>query len=224
MIAPPSAAHLVLARSGRRLHLLAQRAAWWAEEQALLVADVHLGKAQTFRRLGVAVPESTTADILARLDALLAATAARELIFLGDLLHAAQARSPALIESVAHWRSAHAHVRMTLVRGNHDDRAGDPPPGWAMDVVDEPWCRGGLALCHHPQAVPDHDAVGGHLHPGVVLAHGFERLRLPCFHLREGVLVLPAFGSFTGLHLVAPSPTDRVFAIVGDELRELPSG
>lgn len=217
-------AELSTTLAGEPVGLLPEGALWWPAQRLLMVADAHIGKAVSFRRLGVPVPQGTTTETLDALSQAVARTGAQRIVFLGDLLHSARSHAPDTLAAMAAWRAAHATLELTLVRGNHDDRAGDPPPGWAMDVVDEPWCRGGLALCHHPQAVPDHDAVGGHLHPGVVLAHAFERLRLPCFHLREGVLVLPAFGSFTGLHLVAPSPTDRVFAIVGDELRELPSG
>lgn len=203
------------------MQLLAARAAWLPHRRCLLVADAHLGKAQAFRRLGVAVPETTTDDTLQRLDRIIALTQAREIVFLGDLLHARQSRSERLMHAVGSWRQRNAALELTLVRGNHDDRAGDPPAPWGVRVVDEPWCRDGLALCHHPQAVPGHDALAGHLHPAVVIGRGFERLRLPCFHLRPEVAVLPAFGSFTGLHAVAPAPGDRVFVIADAQVREV---
>ena len=47
---------------GERLHLLPERAVWWPAAGLLLVADVHLGKAATFRRLGQPVPAGTTAQ------------------------------------------------------------------------------------------------------------------------------------------------------------------
>lgn len=215
------APEVMLPRSGQIAQLLAARAVWLPRQQCLLVADVHLGKAQAFRRLGVAVPETTTDDILQRLDRLLDHTQAREIVFLGDLLHARHSRSPRLLDAVGAWRQGHAALELTLVRGNHDDRAGDPPAQWGVRVVDEPWCRDGLALCHHPQAVAGHDALAGHLHPAIVIGRGFERLRLPCFHLQPGVAVLPAFGSFTGLHTVTAAPGDRVFAIAGEQVREI---
>ena len=61
---------------------------WWPAARMVMVADVHFGKAATFRRAGQPVPHGTTADNLARLDALLAATGADHLVFLGDFLHA----------------------------------------------------------------------------------------------------------------------------------------
>jgi len=34
--------------------------------------------------------------------------------------------------------------------------------------------------------------------------------------------ILPAFGSFTGMHRIAPRPGDRIFPIAGDTVRALP--
>ena len=45
---------------GVTLELLPQKAAWWAAERTLLIADAHIGKAVSFRRLGVPVPPGTT--------------------------------------------------------------------------------------------------------------------------------------------------------------------
>ena len=49
---------------GAALHLLPQKAAWWPAERTLLVADAHIGKAVSFRRLGVPVPPGTTSETL----------------------------------------------------------------------------------------------------------------------------------------------------------------
>jgi uncharacterized protein len=57
-------------------------------------------------------------------------------------------------------------------------------------------------------------SVGGRAH---------DRLRLPCFHFGAQVGVLPAFGSFTGMHPVQPQPGERVFAIADETVRELPT-
>ncbi len=207
---------------GRPLTLLAERAAWLQDERTLLVADAHLGKAQSFRRLGVPVPGGTTAANLARLGALIDRLAAREVLFLGDLLHARSGRSPRVMTAVADWRAHHAGVAMRLVRGNHDRHAGDPPKEWQIDVVDEPWFIGPLALCHHPKPVDGAYVLAGHLHPGAVVGQGLDRMRLPCFHFGPDLGVLPAFGDFTGLHVVRRGPEDRCFVVADDEVRPLP--
>jgi DNA ligase-associated metallophosphoesterase len=213
---------LTMQVGGRDLALLPQRAAFLPDERLLLVADAHFGKAQSFRRLGVPVPGGTTEHNLESLTALVASTGARGIVFLGDLLHSRQARSAATLRSVQAWRERHRGVAMTLVRGNHDSRAGDPPAEWAMEVVDEPWLQGPLALCHHPAAVEGHYTLAGHLHPAAVLGRGVDRLRLPCFHFGEDVGVLPAFGAFTGMHTVQAQAGDRVYVVAHDSVRLLP--
>jgi uncharacterized protein len=206
---------------GQPICLLPQRAGYLPDVQTLLIADAHFGKAQSFRRLGVPVPGGTTEHNLGVLTGLIAQTGARAVVFLGDLLHARHGRAPATMQAVQAWRERHSHVAMTLVRGNHDSRAGDPPPEWAMQVVDEPWPLGPLALCHHPAVVEGHYALAGHLHPAAVVGRGIDRLRLPCFHFGPQVGVLPAFGAFTGMHVVQPRPGDRVFLVAQDDVREL---
>ena len=208
---------------GSRLRLLAQRAAFLPEHGALLVADAHIGKAVSFRKLGVPVPEATTEGTLARLSAAVAATGARHIVFLGDLLHSARARAAATVAAVARWREAHAELELTLVRGNHDDRAGDPPAALGIDVVDEPLRLGPWALCHHPRTQPGGYVLAGHLHPCVRLqGRARERLRLPCFWFGDEVGVLPAFGAFTGMHPIEAQPQDRVYAVTGDGVLEVP--
>lgn len=209
-------------RGGELLKPLAERALWWPARRALLVADAHFGKAAAFRQLGVPVPQGTTARNLDILSALVGRHGARRLLVLGDFLHSAHAHdAPATLAALAAWRAAHADLAITLVRGNHDDRAGDPPPALAIEVVDEPLRLGGLALCHHPRAVPGAYALAGHLHPCVTVGRGFDRLRLPCFHFGPEVGVLPAFGAFTGMHPVRPARGDVVFAVAGEVVRRL---
>jgi DNA ligase-associated metallophosphoesterase len=197
--------------------------------QALLVADAHFGKAVSFRKLGVPVPRGTTTEMLDEMSALVAETAAQHIVFLGDFLHSVHSHAAATLGALAGWRAMHADVALTLVRGNHDDRAGDPPENLRITVVDEPLRLGPFALCHHPRPVPDAYVLAGHWHPCVgVGGRANEYLRLPCFWFGDDALpahavgVLPAFGSFTGTHPIQPRPGDRIFPIAGDVVRALP--
>jgi DNA ligase-associated metallophosphoesterase len=206
---------------GRPLTLLPERAAFLADAGLLLVADVHIGKAASFRRLGVPVPAGTTTVNLARLDELLARWPVRRLVVLGDLLHAASGRAPATLAALADWRARHADLPITLVRGNHDDHAGDPPAELAIEVVDEPWPCAGLALCHDPATPAEAYVIAGHRHPVVRIGLGLDSLRLPCFHASPQALVLPAFGEFTGGHVIQRRPGDQVYPLAEDRVYRL---
>jgi uncharacterized protein len=202
--------------AGQDLVLLAERALWWPEQGVLFIADLHLGKAATYRALGQPVPGGTTQENLARLDQLIYTHRPRQIVFLGDFLHAAQAHTPQVLASLHAWRAQHAHLALTLVRGNHDLRAGDPAPTLGIAVVNEPHLIGPFAACHHPQAHDTHFVLAGHVHPVCTLrGRGRDRLRLPCFVLQDQQATLPAFGEFTGGWQVQAAPGRCFYAVGG---------
>ena len=203
---------------GESLHLLPERALWWPAQAALLVADVHIGKAATFRALGQPVPGGTTLSNLHRLESLIIRLGASRLIVLGDFLHAPEARSAALLAALAEWRRRLSGVACIVVEGNHDRRAGDLPGDLGIERVPDPMALGPFSLSHGDRRRPGRYALQGHVHPAYVLrGRAGERLRLPCFVFGEGGAVLPAFGDFTGHFSISPGPGDRVF-VIGDGL------
>jgi len=78
----PADAHgaLAIEMAGESLTLLPEKAAYLSARQTLLVADAHLGKAVSFRHLGVPVPSGTTEQGLATLDLLVARLGARRIV------------------------------------------------------------------------------------------------------------------------------------------------
>lgn len=221
------ATHATVHWAGEALHLLPAHALWWPAGETLFIADLHLGKAASYRALGQPVPGGTTQDNLARLDALIATHQPRHVVCLGDFLHAASGRTPAVLRSLLDWRARHRNVAMTLVRGNHDDRAGDPPPEAGIDVVEEPWLLGPFACCHHPRPPgerhPTHFVLAGHLHPVCHLSGpARDALRLPCFVSEPGQGILPAFGAFTGGHALPAAPGRCFHAIGGQRVWAVP--
>ncbi|XLZ70324.1 ligase-associated DNA damage response endonuclease PdeM [Massilia sp. SR12] len=203
--------------AGQQVLLLAQKALYWPAARTLLVADIHFGKAASFRALGVPVPRGTTSANLAALDALLQDFDIARIVFLGDFLHARAAQAAATLQAMLAWRQRHAQLELVLVRGNHDVHAGDPSALLAMTLVDEPFRCGPFALCHHPELACDGYVIAGHVHPVYHLRSGRESLRLPCFVLGARRAILPAFGAFTGGHVLIPQGTDRLY-LVADEL------
>jgi uncharacterized protein len=218
---------LVASIAGETVRLYAERALFWPAGRTLFVADVHLGKTAAFRAGGVALPGGATAANLARLTRLIATTRAEALVVLGDFLHAAAGRTAALEHDVGAWRADHGELAITLIRGNHDDHAGDPPPVWRIDAVTDPEPAPPFLLCHEP---PGADmgglfgyALAGHVHPAVRIAGGgLQSERLPCFVLGKHRAILPAFGRFTGSAAQTWATDDAIVAIAGERLFRLP--
>lgn len=208
--------HHVVTLAGAQLWLLADKAIYYPEHRALLIADAHFGKAAAYRRLGQPVPHGTTQVNLERLDRLLDDYEVEHLIFLGDFLHAPESHARLTLSALEAWRASHAALRITLIRGNHDKRAGDPPANLQIEVIEEPMILGPFALQHEPDAHPSLHVLAGHVHPVYRLrGRGRQSLRLACFYLAEKVSLMPAFGEFTGGYAIQPNPESRVY-VTGD--------
>ena len=205
--------------AGERLVLLAERAAYWPAKETLFVADFHLGKAASFRRAGIPLPSGTTSENVERLGRALDRTRARHVVFLGDFLHSADGRASRTLGRFGEWREARGGVAFTLVRGNHDRKAGDPPAEWKIACVEAGASLGPFVLNHEPGPSRAGYALAGHIHPAVRLSgDGDDTLRLPCFWFAKRHGVLPAFGAFTGSAVVRPREGDQVFVIAEEEV------
>lgn len=183
---------------GNVFELLPGRAVWWPAARALLIADVHLGKDQVFRRSGLAIPGAVQDAELEALDRLLESRPAERLIVLGDWVHAPPVNGEAWPAAIGDWRRRHAELAIDLVLGNHDRNLAPWLADWRINAHLEPLEINRLKLSHEvdPQAPPA--GMSGHLHPVAWLRLGRERLRLPAFARRDDHLILPAFGRFTG--------------------------
>jgi DNA ligase-associated metallophosphoesterase len=219
-----SAMHVLsvsLAHETVQLH--AQRALYWPRMCTLFVADVHLGKDSAFRAGGIPLPSGAAATDLERLATVVEHTGATRLVILGDLLHAASGRVPALDAAVCAWRERQPALEVTLIRGNHDDHAGDPPAHWRITTVPEPHLLAPFLACHLPVNPTHGYALCGHVHPGAWLGGRADpSVRLPCFVVGPRRAILPAFGRLTGLFMQPPEAGDRFVAIAGSHLVALP--
>lgn len=205
--------------AGIDVDLMPDKALFLPDSRTLIVADVHWGKAATYRSLGVPVPHGTTRTGLDRLDALLTETRAEQLLVLGDLIHARAGMQPRTIETLERWRDTRRALPITLVRGNHDYRAGDPPASLGIECVNAPLHIGPFALCHHPCERDTGYVLAGHIHPVVSLrGRGRQKLTLPCFAFGARSGLLPAFGEFTGGGVIDQREYERTFVIADDNV------
>lgn len=211
---------------GAHLALYGERAVHWPAADAVLIADLHLGKGEVFRRAGLAVPRGGTGLDLARLSALLTATRASRLLLLGDVLHGALHDAAAWRDDWDTFRHAHTALQVEAIIGNHD-RALRPSSGMPGTPVrdgaallglsrrDDGALERGLALCHEPdRAPPDAPSLCGHLHPAATVP-GLGRLPAFWWRASDRQLVLPAFSAFTGRVTPRPAVGDAFFACAG---------
>ena len=125
------------------------------------------------------------------------------------------------------WRARRAGLRIKLIAGNHDIRAGLAPAALDLDWVGEPHDLDGLVCRHIPAEFDDSSGrptLASHWHPVARLyGPGRDSLRLPCFLMRPRRLVLPAFGEFTGGATFDPDEDVALCATAGGRLVHLPA-
>ncbi len=207
-----------------RLRLLASHAVHDVAAQTVFVADLHLGKTTAFHRAGIALPTGSDEDTLHRLSDVICHTQAKTLVVLGDLFHSTALGTRTAAELIHIWRAQHPHVRWKIVPGNHDRHV--PWHEWLGDIslLGEGECLGPWRVAHHPMDVTEAMTLCGHLHPGTAVGRArSSKVTLPCFWLRRQSLVLPAFGSFTGLHRISREEGDRVFVPMNGSVFEVPA-
>lgn len=204
------------------MRLLPHRAVFLPGADALLIADLHLGKAERFLRAGIPIPPATESADLLRLSRALEVTGASHLIILGDLLHAPVRPGGYTAALLSRWRADHAALQVTLIRGNHDQPQDALLYALGLGCVDEPLEVGGLSLCHMPERCRFPYGIAGHLHPLAQLAGAGNALRLPCFWFGPRAVVLPAFSTFVDGRVIRPALGDRVFVVADDQV--LPVG
>ncbi len=220
-----SAGVVSLAIAGETMVLSPLRAMWWERQRTLIVADLHLGKEETFRSFGVPMPDTILDETLRRLDVLIEAHAAERIVVVGDLVHARRGLSHEIIERVRGWRDAFKGA-VELVIGNHD-RSAPVPPEWRVTIRDDRDPDGPFRYCHEPPtsaslrgAVGAAYVLSGHLHPTVRLAGRIDRIVLPCFAIGPRHAVLPAFTSFSR-GVAMSGDNARLFAIASGEVIEV---
>lgn len=202
------------------LLLLPQKAIYWQQEKALIVADVHLGKVGHFRKAGIAVPRDMEQDDLAILSDLVHEHRPEKIIFLGDLFHSDMNND---WEWFAMWRRHFPKLRVILIKGNHD--IIHDKHYLELDVeLHQQLMVGPFLMLHHPLSGDkleraDGYVFCGHIHPGVSLAgKARQHITLPCFAFGEKQVVLPSFGKFTGKVAMDHSQSKHIYGVLKDKV------
>ena len=207
---------------GQRLQLLDDKGLYIPDVEALLVSDVHLGKAETFQSFGIPISNEMNEENLNRLRSLCQQTQPKKLFILGDLFHSKESLVPEVLIS---WDTFLTEIsaEVTLIVGNHDRRLVAALPPLNMDTQVDAVTIGDFLLSHEPVAVKEQRLnICGHIHPVVKLRSHTDSLRLPCFFVEHDSkrLTLPSFGEFTGGYEVdLVNNTSAYVACEGDAIR-----
>ena len=207
-----------------KVELLPGRAAFLPDSESIIVADLHLGKAATFRKRGLAVPEGSNASDLGRLQSIVDSKQPQQLVIAGDLFHSADGLSSSTIDSFQEWLEK-LNRPVILTEGNHDRRSWFAQHKFPIEVTPS-LEKDDLIITHDPADIPaDQSGIAGHIHPGVRIRESARQsLRIAGFFLRAGrQLILPAFSEFTGIHPLKMTEGDQFFAEIHGEISEIPS-
>jgi uncharacterized protein len=198
--------------------LLSQKALYWPSEKILLIADLHLGKVNHYRKAGYPVPTKANDENTTILIDLLNHCKPERMIFLGDLFHSHYNEEWEVLGQVIRHFSG---ISFELVMGNHDIMSTLQYDRHGVKVHSEALRIGNILLTHEPmETIPkDMYNLAGHIHPGArLLGKGRQALLLPCFYFGKSQGLLPAFGSFTGLYPVRVTKGDHVYVIADGEV------
>lgn len=185
----------------------------------MILADVHLGKATHFRKNGIGIPAGVENENYAQLSTLLLNYDISRVFILGDLFHS---------DYNDQWNSflffikKFAEIRFDLIKGNHDILEDNKYVGDNLHIYNKSLEINGFLFSHEPRLVKNKYNIAGHIHPGIkIKGLGKQVLRLPCFFFGKHNAILPAFGAFTGLHILDVRQEDNVYGIAENEVIRL---
>ena len=187
---------------------------YWPDQDMLIVADLHLGKIEHFRKHGSALPNLSNAIDYINLEQNIAQFSPKKLVFLGDLFHSTLNKSWQLFEN---WVGRQP-VDFTLIVGNHDiiPVAKFEDIGFSIETLLE---ISGFSLTHIPEETENSFNICGHIHPGFRLnGKGRQHLKLSCFYQKENQLILPAYGNFTGNYYISPEEDEHCYVLSEDSV------
>jgi DNA ligase-associated metallophosphoesterase len=199
--------------AGQRLVLDSALGLYWPARHMLVVSDLHLEKATFLAQFGSPLAPYDTLDTLNRLEVLVAKYRPQSLVMLGDNFHDRHAWERLEVTARQQFRTICGAVDTChLVEGNHDIGLLSESGLNFTDSIE----LDGLTFRHEPAVSPAPQVIG-HYHPKLRTSLHGHRLTGKCFAVNQSLLIMPAFGAFTG----GLEMRDPVFAELGagDPLR-----
>ncbi|MEW9798546.1 ligase-associated DNA damage response endonuclease PdeM [Alteromonas sp. CYL-A6] len=168
--------------------------AYWPKTDTLVVSDLHFEKGSYLYSRGNPLPALDTVATIKRLSQIVSDYQPSRVISLGDSFHDRQSvarmnesdktRLFSLINSVPDW---------VWVEGNHDPELPEILPGSACHSLKDSH----LTFRHEP-AQSEAVQIIGHYHPKTMKQLARRRFSGKCFVLTPSLMIMPAFGQYTG--------------------------
>jgi len=203
-----------------QFELLHQKALYKPDESLLIIADIHLGKANHFRKSGIPFPAQAQQDDYDRLRKIFEDIKPEKVYFLGDLFHS---------DFNSDWHNfcdliaTFPSIVFILIKGNHDVIDEKLFREICVDVVHS-IADDSFVYSHEPMdEVSDGRVnIAGHIHPGITLSGAARQsIKLLCFYMTESQVILPAFGILTGLYSMAQTAGTTIYIVLADGVRRV---
>ena len=180
--------------AGETFFATSDGALFWPDQEALLVADLHLEKASWFARLGQFLPPYDSHATLSSLATVVERTGATRLYCLGDSFHDRFGCDRLPADARTLLTGLTEKLDWTWIVGNHDPGFADHCGGRIEDEVE----IGGIVLRHEAVRDDVRPEISGHYHPKLRVSLRGRLVSRRCFVVSATKLIMPAFGSLTG--------------------------
>ncbi len=189
--------------------LLPEKALLLKATNALIIADVHLGKGTHFNKAGMPIPKATLDKEIENLELIISKYQPDSVVFLGDLFHSTINSE---WDTFVSFLNNYSTIEFILVKGNHD-------------VIPETYYQHenfkAVGIIEYDDFVLSHEPIEynklvicGHIHPAIkVKGKAKQTLTLPCFYKTDKHFILPAFGGLTGLHVLPIKLAQQIFIV-----------
>ncbi len=196
----------------------ADKTCFWHNANALIISDVHLGKASHLQKNGLALPRYYAISDILLLDSIFSRTTADTIFFLGDLFHSELNNEWIMLTDLL---NKHNRKHFNLLIGNHDILDTKIYTNAGINVLST-YNFNNVLLTHEPNNGESELNICGHIHPGFLLQKkGFGALKLPCFYFKPLQLIMPAFGNTTGLFPLVKNKLSKIWIILNDKILEV---
>ena len=198
---------------GQNWQALPQKALFWMEQNALLISDLHLGRAAHLRKNGYALNESAHLLDIQNIQSLLSQQNYKTIYILGDLFHSHTLGNDSFLKELI----CESNANWILIKGNHDVFENEVYLELGFnEVFTELKFDHQILLKHEPstQDLKRYFCISGHLHPGYrIRGKAKQAITLPCFYFGKQQIILPAIGMLTGLYRLKKRLKNEVFVV-----------